>query len=253
MAAIMNGIARHGGFIPFGGTFLIFSDYMRNGIRMAALMRLRCIFVLTHDSIGLGEDGPTHQPIEQLASLRAVPNLDVWRPCDTLETAVAWRSAVERTDGPTAIVLSRQNLEQHPGEPKRAPVVARGAYVLADSDGTPALVLIATGSEVALAMQARTLLVQDGVATRVVSMPCTRVFDQQDAVYRQSVLPTGIRRVAIEAGIADYWRKYVGLEGAVVGIDTFGESAPAALLFAHFGFTAEEIARKSRGLIPRSG
>ena len=243
MAAIMNGIALHGGFIPFGGTFLVFSDYARNALRLSALMGLRVIYVFTHDSIGLGEDGPTHQPIEHIASLRLMPNMTVWRPCDLLETAVAWRSAIERTDGPTSLVLSRQNLPQQAGTPTRAADVARGGYVLAKEEGgKPDLVLIATGSEVALAMQARTQLAARGLKVRVVSMPSTSVFDRQSNSYRASVLPNGVKRTAIEAGASDLWRKYVGLEGAVVGIDRFGESAPAATLYRHFGFTPESVA-----------
>jgi transketolase len=243
MAAVMNGVALHGGYIPFGGTFLVFSDYARNGLRLAALMRLRSIFVFTHDSIGLGEDGPTHQPVEHAASLRLIPNMAVWRPCDQLETAVAWKSAIERCDGPTSLLLTRQNLPAQGGGAERIGLAAKGGYVLADAaSGRPNVVLIATGSEVVLAMTARDLLAARGIAARVVSMPCTSVFDAQDAGYRGSVLPNGIRRVAIEAGVSDPWRKYVGLEGGVVGLDRFGESAPAAMLFEHFGFTAEHVA-----------
>ena len=243
MAAIMNGIALHGGFIPFGGTFLVFSDYARNALRLSALMGLRVIYVFTHDSIGLGEDGPTHQPIEHIASLRLMPNMTVWRPCDLLETAVAWRAAIERIEGPTSLVLSRQNLPQQAGTPARAADVARGGYVLVkEKGGKPDLVLIATGSEVALAMQARTQLAARGLKVRVVSMPSTSVFDRQSDSYRASVLPNGVKRIAIEAGASDLWRKYVGLEGAVVGIDRFGESAPAAALYRHFGLTPENVA-----------
>jgi len=262
MAAIMNGIALHGGFIPFGGTFLVFSDYARNAMRLAALMRLRVIYILTHDSIGLGEDGPTHQPIEHTASLRIIPNMDVWRPCDVLETAIAWRAAVERTDGPSALILSRQNLPAQPGGDPRAAFCARGGYILADGGradgiradgvgGVPDVVLIATGSEAALAMAARKLLAGRGVAARVVSMPCTSVFDRQDAAYRDSVLPAGCPRLAVEAGVSDFWRKYVGLDGAVIGIDRFGESAPASALFAHFGFTPERVAEAAAALVYR--
>jgi transketolase len=250
MAAVMNGVALHGGHIPFGGTFLVFSDYARNGLRLAALMRLRTIFVFTHDSIGLGEDGPTHQPVEHAASLRLIPGMDVWRPCDLLETAVAWRAAVERRDGPTSLLLSRQNLPAQPCGPDRVPLASRGGYVLADAaDGSPRLVLIATGSEVALAMKAKELLADRGIAARAVSMPSTTVFDRQDPAYRRQVLPDGVPRVAVEAGIGDPWRKYVGLEGAVVGLDRFGESAPADALFAHFGFTAERVADAAGALL----
>jgi transketolase len=242
MAALMNGVALHGGYIPFGGTFLVFSDYSRNALRLAALMRLRVIHVLTHDSIGAGEDGPTHQPVEHAASLRLIPNMDVWRPCDTLETGVAWRVAVERADGPSCLILSRQNLAQHPGDVARADLAARGGYVLRDSERAPDLVIMATGSEVTPAMQAADLLAQRGLAVRVVSMPSTTVFDRQDAAYRKSVLPDGVRRMAVEAGVSDFWRKYVGLDGIVIGLDRFGESAPAPALFQLFGFTAEQIA-----------
>ncbi len=243
MAAIINGLTLHGGHIAFGGTFLVFSDYARNALRLAALMRVRAIFVLTHDSIGLGEDGPTHQPIEHVASLRLIPHMDVWRPCDVLETAVAWRSAVERQDGPTCLVLSRQNLPQQGNDPSRAALAARGGYVLADArNGRVDVVLIATGSEVALAMQARSMLADRDVHARVVSMPSTTVFDCQDAAYRRAVLPDGVRRVAVEAGVTGLWHKYVGTDGAVIGIDQFGESAPGGAVFAHFGFTAERIA-----------
>jgi transketolase len=249
MAAAMNGIALHGGFVPFGGTFLAFSDYARSAIRMAALMRLRTIFVLTHDSIGLGEDGPTHQPVEQAASLRLVPHLDVWRPCDEVETVVAWRSALERGDGPTALLLSRQDLPAQPRDSAALASSARGGYVLAEAPGAaPAAILIATGSEVQLAMEARALLGREGTATRVVSMPCTSVFDRQDATYREGVLPRGVPRVAIEAGVSDLWWKYVGLDGAVIGLDRFGESAPAPDLFRHFGFTPERVADAVRSV-----
>jgi len=239
MAAIMNGVALHGGYIPSGGTFLVFSDYARNALRLAALMHLRSIFVLTHDSIGVGEDGPTHQPVEHVSSLRLIPHLDVWRPCDTLESSVAWRAAVERVDGPSALIFSRQNLEQHPGIAGRGAEAARGGYVLADGSD---VVLIATGSEVGLAMGARALLAGKGVSARVVSMPCVDVFLRQDAAWRNAVLPAGVRRVAVEAGVSDIWFRFVGLEGAVVGLDRFGESAPAGTLFKYFGFTTEAVA-----------
>jgi len=243
MAAIMNGVALHGGYIPFGGTFLVFSDYARNGLRLAALMRLRAVFIFTHDSIGLGEDGPTHQPIEHATSLRLIPNMDVWRPCDLLETAVSWRAAVERRDGPTSLLLSRQSLPAQPSGDDRAELAARGGYVLQDAPtGEPDVVLIATGSEVWLAIKANGILAGHGVSARVVSMPSTTVFDRQDLAYRRSVLPDGIKRVAIEAGATALWWKYVGLDGAVIGIDRFGESAPTSALFPHFGFTAERIA-----------
>jgi len=241
MAAIMNGMTLHGGYIPFGGTFLTFSDYSRNALRMAALMKIRVIHVFTHDSIGLGEDGPTHQPVEHVATLRMIPNMAVWRPCDTLETAVAWVAALERKDGPTSFALSRQNLPFIKRDEETIANIARGGYVLSASSGALRAVIIATGSEVELALKAQAALAEAGVAVRVVSMPCTSVFDAQDAAYRNSVLPRGIVRVAIEAGVTDGWRKYVGLEGAVVGLDRFGESAPAGQLFKEFGFTTENV------------
>jgi len=242
MCAVMNGAALHGGFIPYGGTFLVFSDYARNAIRMAALMKLRVIYVFTHDSIGLGEDGPTHQPIEHAASLRLIPNLDVWRPCDTVESALAWAAALERRDGPTALLYSRQNVPFIARTPAAIAEVRRGGYVLSEAQGTARAVLIATGSEVGLALEAQKKLAAEGVPVRVVSMPSTSLFDRQDAGYRAGVLMHGLPRVAVEAGVSDGWRKYVGLEGAVVGIDRFGESAPAGELFKHFGFTAEHVA-----------
>jgi len=251
MAALMNGLALHGGFIPYGGTFAVFSDYARSGIRMSALMHTRAIYVLTHDSIGLGEDGPTHQPIEHAASLRLIPNLDVWRPCDGVETAVAWRAGVERANGPSALLLSRQNLPQNTRSAAAEQSIARGGYVLADSAGLPQVVLIATGSEIALALDAQKLLADQGVGARVVSLPCTSVFDRQDPDWHKQVLPPGVPRVAIEAGQPDYWRKYVGLEGAAIGIASFGESAPAGKLYAHFGLTAEAIAAAARQTIGR--
>jgi len=248
MAAIMNGIALHGGFIPFGGTFLTFSDYSRNAIRMAALMNLRVIHVFTHDSIGLGEDGPTHQSVEHVSSLRLIPNLDVWRPCDTVETAVAWKLALERDKAPTALALSRQNLPFVPRSDAQIAAIERGGYVLAEADGgKPARILVATGSEIGLALEAKKLLDAQGLPTRVVSMPSTEAFDRQDAAYRASVLPSGVRKVAIEAGTTALWWKYVGSDGAVVGIDRFGESAPAPKLFAFFGFTPEHVAEVARG------
>ncbi len=249
MAAIMNGIALHGGYIPFGGTFLTFSDYSRNAIRMAALMNRRVIHVFTHDSIGLGEDGPTHQSIEHVSSLRLIPNLDVWRPCDTVETAVAWKLALQRSTAPTALALSRQNLPFVPRSDAQIAAIERGGYVLADADGgAPQCVLIATGSEVGLALAAKKLLDAEGLATRVVSMPSTEAFDRQEAAYREQVLPRGVRTIAIEAGSTALWWKYVGSDGAVVGIDRFGESAPAGKLFDVFGFTPENVARVAKGV-----
>jgi len=254
MAAIASGLALHGGFIPYTGTFLTFSDYMRNAIRMAALMKLRSIFVFTHDSIGLGEDGPTHQSIEHAASLRLIPQLDVWRPCDTVETAVAWAHALARNDGPSALLFTRQNVAFSPRDAEAIAAIARGGYVLADfGDGAARAVVIATGSEVPLALRARELLARDGIGVRVVSMPCTQIFDRQDAGYRRAVLPAGVARLAVEAGATDGWRKYIGAiddpRAAVVGIDRFGESAPAAPLFQYFGFTAEHVADAVRRIV----
>lgn len=243
MSAIMNGVALHGGFIPFGATFLTFSDYSRNALRMAALMKLRSIFVFTHDSIGLGEDGPTHQSIEHVSSLRLIPNLDNWRPCDTVESAASWGAAVRRKDGPSTLIFSRQNLPYMERTDAQIADIARGGYVLQDTPGAK-VILIATGSEVELAVKSAAALKEQGVAVRVVSMPSTDVFDRQDAAYKASVLTRGVPRVAIEAGVTDFWYKYVGLEGAVVGIDTFGESAPAPVLFKHFGFTVENVVAK---------
>jgi transketolase len=245
MCAIMSGVALHRGFIPYGGTFLVFSDYARNALRMAALMKTRVVYVFTHDSIGLGEDGPTHQPIEHAASLRLIPNLDVWRPADTVETAVAWAAALRRKDGPTALLLSRQNVAFS----KRATLsgVERGGYILSEA-AEPKAIIIATGSEVPVALGAQKLLAEQGLPVRVVSMPSTSLFERQDADYRNSVLPRELPKVAVEAGVTDYWRKYVGLEGAVVGIDRFGESAPAGELFKHFGFTAEHVAEAVRSI-----
>jgi transketolase len=247
MAAIMNGIALHGGFIPYGGTFLTFSDYCRNALRMAALMRIRSIFVFTHDSIGLGEDGPTHQPIEHLASLRMIPGLDVWRPCDTEESVIAWVSALQRRAGPTCLVFSRQNL---PFQKREASAdIRRGGYVLVEASKVPHAVIIATGSEVSLAVEAYKLLLNEGIPVRVVSMPSTTVFDRQHWSYRDSVLPPLLPTVAVEAGVPDGWRKYVGRTGAVVCIDHFGESAPAGELFKLFGFTAERVAKAVKSLL----
>jgi transketolase len=248
MAAIMNGMALHGGLLPFGGTFLMFSEYSRNAIRMAALMKQRVIHVFTHDSIGLGEDGPTHQPVEQTATLRMIPNIDVWRPCDTVETLVGWAHSVERRDGPTCHILSRQNLPFMARDAATLANIAKGGYVLKDAAGAKAII-IATGSEVELAMKAQEALAAEGVAVRVVSMPSTNTFDRQDAAYRASVLPKGLPRVAVEAGVTDFWRKYVGLEGAVIGIDTFGESAPAPALFKEFGITTEAVVAAVKGVL----
>ena len=250
MHAIMNGIALHGGFIPYGGTFLIFMEYARNAVRMAALMKQRAIYVYTHDSIGLGEDGPTHQPVEQMASLRYTPNMETWRPCDAVESAVAWRQAVERTDGPSALIFSRQNLAHQGRDEAQIAAIAKGGYVLKDSTGTPDLILIATGSEVDLAMQSAAALEAEGKAVRVVSMPSTERFDAQSAEYKESVLPAAVTaRVAIEAGQADFWYKYVGLNGAIVGMTSFGESAPAGALFEHFGFTVDNVKAQALALV----
>jgi len=249
MCAVMNGAALHGGIIPYGGTFLVFSDYARNALRMAALMRLRVIYVFTHDSIGLGEDGPTHQPIEHAATLRLVPGLDVWRPCDSVESVLAWAAALERRDGPTALLFSRQNLPFVARDAATLARARRGGYVLAEAQGTPRAVLIATGSEVSIALEAQKSLAGEGIAVRVVSMPSTSVFDRQDAGYRAEVLPRGVPRVAVEAGVSGFWRSYVGLEGGIVGIDRFGESAPAADLFKHFGFTAQNVANAVKSVI----
>ncbi|EWC42195.1 transketolase [Pseudomonas stutzeri] len=242
MAAIMNGIALHGGLIPYGATFLMFMEYARNAVRMSALMKQRVLYVFTHDSIGLGEDGPTHQPIEQLTSLRTTPNLDTWRPADTVESAVAWKHAVERKDGPSALIFSRQNLPFHVRDNETEAAIARGGYILKNCAGEPELILIATGSEVSLAVQAADKLTEQGRKVRVVSMPCTSVFDAQDAAYRQQVLPVEVgARIAIEAAHADYWYKYVGLDGRIIGMTSYGESAPAGQLFEEFGFTVDNI------------
>ena len=246
MCATMNGVSLHGGLIPYGGTFLVFSDYARNALRLAALMGIRVTYVFTHDSIGLGEDGPTHQPVEQAASLRLMPNMEVWRPCDGAETAVAWAAALRRKDGPTALLLTRQSVPFV--KRNSASDIERGGYVVSDP-GQPRAVVIATGSEVHLAVGAQALLAAEGIALRVVSMPSTSVFDRQSEEYRKSVLPPGLPRVAVEAGVTDYWRKYVGLEGAVVGIDRFGESAPAGDLFKFLGFTPENVAKAVRSIL----
>ena len=240
MSAIMNGIALHGGFIPYGATFLVFMEYARNAVRMAALMRQRCIFVYTHDSIGLGEDGPTHQPVEQLSALRSTPRLHTWRPCDAVESAVAWKAALQHDDGPTALVFSRQGLPHQPRDEAQLAAIAQGGYVLRDCEGTPEAIIIATGSEVGLAVAAAEAL--EGRAVRVVSLPCPEVFEAQDARYRESVLPSDcLARVAVEAAHADYWYKYVGLDGRIVGMHSFGESAPAEQLFETFGFTVDNV------------
>ena len=249
MAAIMNGMALHGGLLPFGGTFLMFSEYSRNALRMAALMKQRVIHVFTHDSIGLGEDGPTHQPVEQTATLRMIPNMDVWRPCDTVETMVAWTSAVEKLTGPSSLCLSRQNLPFVPRDAATIANIARGGYVISEAKGgKPKAVIIATGSEVDVALKAQAAMEAE-IPVRVVSMPSTNVFDRQDAAYRESVLPKGVPRVAIEAGVSDGWYKYVGLDGVVIGLDRFGESAPAGQLFKEFGFTAGNVVKAVEKLI----
>ena len=249
MTAIANGLALHGGFVPFDATFLVFSDYARNGVRMSALIPAHAIHVYTHDSIGLGEDGPTHQPVEHLASLRYIPNNDVWRPCDAVESAVAWKQAIVRQDGPSCLVFSRQNLPHQPRTDAQVSEIARGGYVLADADGTPDVILIATGSEVGLATQAKATLDAQGIKTRVVSMPSTDVFDRQDAAYREAVLPKAVRkRVAVEAATRDFWRKYVGLDGAVIGMTTFGASAPADALYKHFGITVDAVVEAAKSL-----
>ncbi|AZE51691.1 Transketolase [Pseudomonas chlororaphis] len=250
MTAIMNGVALHGGLVPYGATFLMFMEYARNAVRMSALMKQRVIHVYTHDSIGLGEDGPTHQPIEQIASLRCTPNLDTWRPADAVESAVAWKNAIERKDGPSALIFSRQNLQHQTRNAVQIAEISRGGYVLKDCAGEPELILIATGSEVGLAVQAFDKLTEQGRKVRVVSMPCTSVFDAQDAGYKQSVLPLQVSaRIAIEAAHADYWYKYVGLEGRVIGMTTYGESAPAPALFEEFGFTLENILGQAEELL----
>ena len=249
MSAIMNGIALHGGFIPYGATFLIFMEYARNAVRMAALMKQRAIFVYTHDSIGLGEDGPTHQPVEQIASLRMTPNMEAWRPCDAVESAVAWRNAVERADGPSALIFSRQNLPHQPRSEAQIADISKGGYILRDSKGTPELILIATGSEIEVTLAAADALEAQGKAVRVVSMPSTNRFDSQSAEYKESVLPAAVTaRVAVEAGIADFWYKYVGFGGAIVGMHSFGESAPANELYKYFNITANAIIDRVKNL-----
>ncbi len=250
MSAAMNGIALHGGFTPYGATFLMFSEYARNALRMAALMKIRCLFVYTHDSIGLGEDGPTHQAVEQTATLRMIPNMSVWRPCDTVESAVAWTAALERKDGPSCMMFSRQGLPHQDRSAEQIAAIRKGGYVLTDCNGTPDAIIIATGSEIGIAQDAAKALTAKGRKVRVVSMPNANIFDQQDAAYRESVLPAAVRaRVAVEAGVTIGWRKYVGLDGDVVGIDTFGESAPPEELFKHFGFTAENVISKVEAVL----
>ena len=250
MSAIMNGLTLHGGLIPFGATFLMFSEYARNAVRMASLMKIRSIFVYTHDSIGLGEDGPTHQPIEQTATLRMIPFMQVWRPCDAVETAVSWRAAIERSDGPSVLVFSRQNLPHMPRTEMQIKSISRGGYILSDSDGQPEAIIIATGSEVELAAKAADDLRAKGKKIRVVSMPSTNVFESQDAAYRESVLPASVtKRVAVEAGVTDGWWKYVGTNGRIVGIDHFGESAPAGQLFKEFGFTVDNVVKNVEAIL----
>ena len=250
MSAIMNGIALHGGFIPYGATFLMFYEYAHNAVRMAALMKQRSIFVYTHDSIGLGEDGPTHQPVEQTASLRYIPNLETWRPADQVESAVAWKAAIERKEGPSALIFTRQNLQQQPRNAAQLADIARGGYILKDCVGTPDLIFIATGSEVELAVKAAEVFEAEGKKVRVVSMPSTNVFDKQDAAYREAVLPKAVtKRVAIEAQLSDFWYKYVGFEGKIVGMNSFGESAPANELFKLFGFTVENVVAKAKEIL----
>jgi transketolase len=246
MGAIMSGLALHGGFIPYGGTFLVFTDYARSSLRMAALMKLRSIFVLTHDSIGLGEDGPTHQPVEHLASLRAIPNLHVWRPCDGPETAVAWRAAIERDAGPTGLALTRQTLAHVARTREQLAAIARGGYVLHSSERSPQITFIATGSEVALVLAAARALETDGIAVRVVSMPCVEVFEQQDQDYQARVLPEHGARLAVEAGARDCWWRYVAGRGDVIGMTTFGQSAPAKALCEHYGFTVDAVIAAAR-------
>ena len=250
MSAIMNGLSLHGGIIPYGATFLMFSEYARNALRMAALMKIRNLFVFTHDSIGLGEDGPTHQAVEQTATLRYIPNMDVWRPCDSVESTVSWARSIERKDGPSTLIFSRQNLPFQKRNAATIKLIDRGGYVLSEaSDGKPQAIIIATGSEIGLAMSAQQALADSGISVRVVSMPCTSLFDRQDQAYKDSVLLNGVKRVAVEAGTADFWCKYVGLEGAVVGMTTFGESAPAGDLFNHFGFTVDNVVKTVKNVI----
>jgi len=249
MAAIMNGIALHGGLLPFGGTFHMFTDYMRNGMRMSALMKQRVVYVLTHDSIGQGEDGPTHQPIETTSGLRFIPRMEVWRPCDATETATAWVAAVENGENPTSLVLSRQGMGFHTRTAEQIANIKKGGYVLSDCDGDAQVIIIATGSEVDLAMGAQASLKDEGIHARVVSMACTQAFDRQDQAYKDSVLTPGVKRISVEAGVTDYWRKYVGLDGACVGIDTYGESAPGKVVFEHFGFTVDNVVKTAKSVL----
>jgi transketolase len=250
MSALMNGIALHGGFVPYGATFLVFMEYARNAVRMAALMRQRVLFVYTHDSIGLGEDGPTHQPIEQIANLRLTPHLDTWRPCDTVESAVAWKKSLQRTNGPSALIFSRQNLAHQDRNQAQVAAIAKGGYVLSDCAGTPEAIIIATGSEVCIAQAVATQLTAQGRKVRVVSMPCTEAFERQNEAYQESVLPAAVSaRVAVEAAHADYWYKYVGLQGRVVGMTDFGASAPANELFERYGFTVDNVAQQVNELL----
>jgi transketolase len=250
MSAIMNGLSLHGGIIPYGATFLMFSEYARNALRMAALMKIRNLFVFTHDSIGLGEDGPTHQAVEQTATLRYIPNMDVWRPCDSVESTISWARSIERKDGPSTLIFSRQNLPFQKRTAATIKLIDKGGYILSEaSDGKPQAIIIATGSEIGLAMSAQQALAESGINVRVVSMPCTNLFDRQDQAYKDNVLLNGVKRVAVEAGTADFWYKYVGLEGAVVGMTTFGESAPAGDLFNHFGFTVDNVVKTVKNVI----
>ena len=249
MAAIMNGMALHGGLLPFGGTFHMFTDYMRNGMRMSALMKQRVVYVLTHDSIGQGEDGPTHQPIETTSGLRFIPRMEVWRPCDATETATAWVAAVENGENPTSLVLSRQGMGFHSRTPEQIANIKKGGYVLSDCDGDAQVIIIATGSEVDLAVGAQASLKDEGIHARVVSMACTQAFDRQDQAYKDSVLTPGVKRISVEAGVTDYWRKYVGLDGACVGIDTYGESAPGKVVFEHFGFTVDNVVKTAKSVL----
>ena len=249
MAAIMNGMALHGGFLPFGGTFHMFTDYMRNGMRMAALMKQRVVYVLTHDSIGQGEDGPTHQPIETTAGIRYIPRMEVWRPCDATETATAWVAAAENAENPTSLVLSRQGMGFHTRNVDQIADIKKGGYILSDCDGDAQIILIATGSEVDLAVGAQEVLKGEGIHARVVSMPCTHAYDRQDQAYKDSVLTPGVKRVSVEAGVTDFWSKYVGLDGASVGIDTYGESAPGKVVFEHFGFTVDNVVATAKSIL----
>ena len=249
MAAIMNGMALHGGLLPFGGTFHMFTVYMRNGMRMSALMKQRVVYVLTHDSIGQGEDGPTHQPIETTSGLRFIPRMEVWRPCDATETATAWVAAVENGENPTSLVLSRQGMGFHSRTPEQIANIKKGGYILSDCDGDAQVIIIATGSEVDLAVGAQASLKDEGIHARVVSMACTQAFDRQDQAYKDSVLTPGVKRISVEAGVTDYWRKYVGLDGACVGIDTYGESAPGKVVFEHFGFTVDNVVKTAKSVL----